>query len=121
MSACKVIALLRKRADLSREEFIDYYEFRHAPLILSLFPSIASYTRNFANFEGAFVYPKAASFDFDCVTEIGFADRAGYDDLIARSSRPEVMEKISNDERNFLDQDYTRMFLVDERGGRVGD
>ncbi|MCB2080660.1 MAG: EthD domain-containing protein [Novosphingobium sp.] len=115
MTGCKVVALLRKRADLSREHFIDYYERNQAPLILSHFPQIASYSRNFADFAGAFVMPTAAPFDFDCVTEIGFADQAAYDAFLARYAVPEVEEAIRLDEENFLDRGGTRMFLVEER------
>lgn len=119
MSGCKVIALLRKRADLSREAFIEYYETRHAPLILSLFPSITAYSRNYADFDDAFVYPGAAPFDFDVVTEIGFADGAGYDDMLALSARPEVADAVAADEANFLDRGHTRMFVVEERASPI--
>lgn len=119
MSGCKSIALLKKRSDLSREAFIDYYENHHAPLILALFPTITSYTRNFADFEGAFTSPAAAPFDFDVVTEIHFADRAGYDDMLARYGRPEVARAVAEDEANFLDRGHTRMFLVEERSSFI--
>lgn len=119
MNGCKVIALLKKRGDLSREAFIDYYENHHALLILSLFPTITSYTRNFADFEGAFLYPNAAPFDFDVVTEIGFADRAGYDAMITKSANAQVAALVSADEQNFLDQNHTRMFLVEERSSFI--
>ena len=118
MSGFKVIALMKKRADLSRDRFMDYYERRHAPLILSLFPSIIAYRRNFADFSGAFASP-AAPFDFDVLTEIEFADRAGYDDMLARYGRPEVGGSIAADEANFLDRSFTRMFLVEERASPI--
>jgi hypothetical protein len=114
MSRFKVIALLRKRADISREAFIDYYENRHAPLILSVFPSIAAYRRNFADFSSAFV-SDAAPFDFDVVTEVEFADRAGYDEMLALHADPVVGETIAEDEANFVDRDFTRMFVVESR------
>ena len=111
----KSIALLKRRADLSRDEFIDYYERNHAPLILSLLPGILDYRRNFADFEGAFAFPGAAPFDFDVVTEIWFADRAAYDAAMAVALGPETAARIAADEENFLDRSATRMFLVDER------
>ena len=36
----KTIAFLKRKAGLSREAFIRYYETRHAPLILSIAPQI---------------------------------------------------------------------------------
>ena len=118
MSGCKVIALLKKRADLTRDAFVDYYETRHAPLILASFPSIIAYRRNYAEFAGAFA-SAAAPFDFDVVTEIHFADRAGYDDMLARHALPETAEAIAADEANFLDRARTRMFVVEPRESAV--
>jgi hypothetical protein len=57
MSGCKVIALLKKRDGLSRADFIAYYEAHHAPLILSLFPQITGYRRNFADLTGPMSTP----------------------------------------------------------------
>ncbi|MCP5395234.1 MAG: EthD domain-containing protein [Sphingomonadaceae bacterium] len=119
MSGCKVIALLRKRAELTRAEFIDYYETRHAPLILSLLPNIKRYSRNFADFSGAFALEGAAPFDFDCVTEISFASRSDYDAFLAVAAKDEIAQTIASDEENFLDRSGTRMFLVDEHSSDI--
>lgn len=109
----KVIALLRRKPGLSREEFIAYYETRHAPLILSLLPGIAEYRRNFVSREGAFESAVAA-IDFDSVTEMRFADRAAYDRFLEASARPEIAQAIADDEENVFDRAATRMFVVDE-------
>ena len=53
----KTIAFLKRKAELSREAFIRYYETRHAPLILSIAPQICDYRRNFLIEEGAIVAP----------------------------------------------------------------
>ncbi|HET8613508.1 MAG TPA: EthD domain-containing protein [Sphingomonas sp.] len=112
---CKAIALLKRRADLEPHAFIDYYETRHAPLILSLLPGIVEYRRNYADFTGAFASPGAAPFDFDVVTELWFADRAAYDRAMAVAARPDIAARIAGDEAHFLDREKTRMFLVEER------
>jgi len=52
----KCIALLRKRADLSRDAFIDRFEHHHAVLIRRLLPEIVDYRRNYMVREGAFVF-----------------------------------------------------------------
>ena len=75
----KCIALLRRKPGLSREDFIDYYERQHAPLIRRLLPGIIDYRRNYVELEGAFLFPGAAPIDFDVITEIWLADRAAYD------------------------------------------
>ena len=109
----KSIALLKKKAGLSREEFIDYYENRHSVLILSLLPGIAKYQRNFVDLDGAFLFPDAAPIDFDSVTEMEFADRAAYDAFVAEATKPETARIIAEDEENVFDRGATRMFLVD--------
>lgn len=116
----KVVAMLRKRADISREEFIRYYTENHAPLILSLLPGIVEYRRNFTVFDGAYVNEGAAAFDFDVLTEIRFRDRAAYDAAMQVSADPEVAQRIANDEENFLDRSGTRMFVVEESASQIG-
>lgn len=112
---CKSIALLRRRSDLSRDRFVSYYEEQHAPLILSLLPGIVEYRRNFTQFEQAFVSEGTTPFDFDVVTELWFTDRAAYDAAIMVATRPDIAQRIADDEKNFLDRTGTRMFLVEER------
>jgi len=115
MSQVKSIALLRRRADLDRDAFIDYYETRHVPLIRSLLPGIVEYRRNFTLFDGAYVNEGAAPFDFDVVTELWFESRAAYDAAMAKVADPEIGQRIAEDEENFLDRSGTRMFLVEEK------
>ena len=109
----KSIALLKRKAGLSREEFIDYYENRHSVLILSLLPGITKYRRNFVDLDGAFIFPDANPIDFDSVTEIEFVDRAAYDAFLAESAKPETARRIAEDEENVFDRGATRMFLVE--------
>ncbi len=116
----KAIALLKCKAGLSREAFIDYYENHHVPLIFSLQPQIAGYRRNFINLEGAFIYPGATAPDFDVITELWYADRAAYDAAIAMATNPETAARIAKDEENFLDRSKTRMFTVDEYISKQG-
>ena len=74
----KIVALLKRRADVSLEEFCDYYEHHHAPLFHRTIPpeiadAITRYVQNHAVQLGSGSTEPA----FDCVTEIGFADLAG--------------------------------------------
>lgn len=109
----KAIALLRRKHGLSREQFIAYYETRHAPLIRSLLPGIEDYRRNYVGRTGAFESDVAA-IDFDSVTEMRFASRASYEAFLARAADPEIARLIAEDEENVFDRAATRMFVVDE-------
>lgn len=116
----KVIAMLRKRESISRDEFIRYYDENHAPLILSLLPGIVEYRRNFTVFENAYVNDSAAPFDFDVLTEIRFASRAAYEAAMQVAADPEVAQRIAEDEENFLDRSGTRKFVVEETASPIG-
>lgn len=111
----KCIALLRRRPDLGREDFIDYYETRHSVLIRRLLPGIVDYRRNYVEHEGAFIFPAAAPIDFDVVTELWFADRDAYDRFAAKAAEPDIARQIAEDEENLFDRGATRMFTVEER------
>jgi hypothetical protein len=115
----KVISLLAKRPDLSKEAFIAYYEANHAPLIRRLFPWIVDYRRNFIDLTGCIFGANAAPLDCDVVTEIWFADRAGYDRMLAEHAKPGVGDAIAKDESNFMDSSKTRFFIVEEKRSEI--
>jgi hypothetical protein len=111
----KTIAFLRRRPDLTREAFIEYYETRHAPLIRRIAPQICDYRRNFLIEAGSIVVPGLAPLDFDVVTEIWYADRAAYEAAMAAFTEPANAERIARDEENLFDRTRTRFFEVEER------
>ena len=111
----KCMALLRKRADISREQFIDYYQNNHSVLIRSLLPGIIDYRSNFLDMEGAFLFPDAAPIDFDVITEIWLEDRAAYDRFITASADPEIARQIAEDEEHLFERKASRMVVVEER------
>lgn len=110
----KCVALLRRRQDLSREQFIDYYENHHSKLMHRLLPNILDYRRNYIDLNEALFFPKATELDFDVITELWFADRAAYDVFLAKANEPEIFQQMAADEENLFDRDYTRLFVVDE-------
>ena len=116
----KVMVFLTRRGDLSREAFIDYYESRHAPLILQLMPGIRGYRRNYLQPADMILGGIAAAPDFDVVTEICFEDRAAYEAGMRAFSDPAVMQRLIADEENFLDRERMRFVAVEERASMLG-
>jgi hypothetical protein len=106
----KVFAYLTKRSDLSPEAFIDYYESRHIPLVLSLAPMPKVYKRNYI-VRGDDANREDPSIDFDVVTELGWDDRSGFREWVTRLG----VEQIAADEARFLDRGKTRACAIDER------
>lgn len=118
--AFKSIALLKRKAGLTREQFIDYYENNHAPLIVRLTPGIKAYHRNFVDWNGAFEAADGSEIDFDSVTEIWFESREAYDAAMEVWTQPDVAQAIADDEENVFDRSKTRMFVVDETKSPIG-
>lgn len=74
----KIVALIKRRAGMTAEEFRTYYEHRHARLFHQTIPddvarAITHYVQNHAARLGTGTTEPA----YDCVTEIGFDDLAG--------------------------------------------
>ncbi|HXA54539.1 MAG TPA: EthD domain-containing protein [Solirubrobacteraceae bacterium] len=110
----KTIAFLKRKAGLSREAFIRYYETRHAPLILSIAPQICDYRRNFLIEAAAILAPGAAAPDFDVVTELWYPDEAAFAAAMTAFTDPVNARRIAADEENLFDRAYTRFYSVDE-------
>ena len=108
----KVIALLKKRDDLSHEAFVTYYESNHAPLILGEFPWIKEYRRNYVQSEGAVFGSGVNAVGCDVVTEILFESEKDYQRMMTAYENASVASRIENDEANFLDRSATRFFAV---------
>jgi len=110
----KVVALLKAKAGLSRDEFIHYYETRHAPLARKLFPMISDYRRNFLGQEPR-GNQQGAGPEFDVITEIWFPSAEAFEAFRRAGADPKVAEAIAADEANFLDRTKKRLYIVDER------
>ena len=98
-------------------EFVDYYETRHAPLILSIAPQIRDYRRNYLHRDGAIVAPDARLPDYDVVTELWFDDQAAFEAAMAAFTAPANAARIAQDEENVFDRGKTMFFIATERGG----
>jgi uncharacterized protein (TIGR02118 family) len=106
----KVFGYLKRKPGLSPQEFADYYEDNHVPLVLSkaLMPLV--YKRNYIQRGDAFNI-EGDEISFDCVTELVFADR---DNLLAWMTSLGG-DEIARDEENFIDRAKTRAYVVEER------
>jgi hypothetical protein len=109
-AAVKVLVFIKKRPDLTAEQFRHHYETVHAPMIDVLLPFYATYRRNYI--DGAVRGRGGATFDYDVVTELEFATADDYEGWLATLARPEVVARIRADEANFLLSAETRMFAV---------
>jgi hypothetical protein len=109
----KVFGFLNKRDGISTDEFIDYYENNHVPLILSLAPTPLIYKRRYV-VHGEKLTEGNTGVDFDVMTELGFPDREGFLAWIGKLTGPGAGELVATDEARFLDRSRTRAYVVDE-------
>lgn len=109
----KILSYLAKRDSMASDEFIDYYENHHVPLILSLAPAPMVYKRHYLQ-RGDAVNIGEADIDFDVVTEQVFADRAAFQAWIGAVIAGDAGERVATDEARFLDRSRTRSCVVSD-------
>ena len=107
----KVITLIKRKPDLSREEFRDYYETYHVPLILSKFGRyFLDYRRNYLTGDEA----ASGNPDFDVVTECWMKDQASAQECFAVPSDPANAAEVAADEEKFTDRSSIRIYTAKE-------
>ena len=104
----KFTILLRRKKDMSLEDFIWYHKHNHAPLFTSL-PEVRENVRRYTQCHSLNVtMPGLPAPEYDGITELWFDDV----DAIGKvfNSKP-YMEIIRPDEEKFLDM-YSCSFLI---------
>lgn len=109
----RILSYLVKRDGMTTQDFINYYENHHVPLILSLAPPPAVYKRHYLQ-RGNPVNIGEADIDFDVVTEQAFADRAALQCWIDAVTTGDAGERVAADEARFLDRPRTRSCVVSD-------
>lgn len=109
----KILSYLVKRDGMAIEEFVEYYENHHVPLILSLAPPPEVYKRHYLQ-RGDALNIGEVGIDFDVVTEQVFADRAAFESWIDAVTAGDAGERVAADEARFLDRSRTRSCVVSD-------
>jgi uncharacterized protein (TIGR02118 family) len=113
----KAIVLLKRRADLSVEQFIDHYENRHVPLVREVLPTIGKYVRNYLDTVSVSAGRQDGSAPlpyFDVITELWFDGDGAYQDFVNALSDPEISRRLQEDEERFLDRSIVQTYSVQE-------
>ena len=96
----KFTILLRKREDLTQNEFVEYHKTKHAPLFKSL-PEVQQYVRRYVQGHTLPVaLPGMPPPAYDGTTELWFDD---VDSIAKVFAAPRYLELIRPDEEKFLD------------------
>ena len=96
----KFTILLKRRADFTHEQFVEYHKTRHAPLFSSV-PVVRALVRRYVQQHALSVeLPGLPPAKYDGITELWFDDVEGIAKLF---SDPDYLARIRPDEENFLD------------------
>ena len=117
----RLVALLTRKPGTTLEQFRDYYETRHVPLIERINPYMAAYTRDYVvpgtGIKGNLADgPSGWEPGYDVVTMVSFASQEDFDKARAAFGKPENAAAIAADEENFLDRKAKMIFLTDVAG-----
>lgn len=104
----RVLALIPRKPDLSREAFRDHYENVHAPLGMSVLGDIPHYVRNHISETIGDVEPS-----FDVLSEFGYPDGVAMKVMNELLATKEWGDPIRADERTFLDKPRIAVLLLD--------
>ena len=105
----KLIGLLKRKDGITQEEFSQYWEEKHAPLIVKLFPEMKRYVQNHA-----VKLPGGGEPPFDGVSEVW------YDDLqscqtAAKFWQSDEGKVIRDDEEKFIDRSKMVFLVAEEK------
>ena len=105
----KMIALVKRKQGLSREEYVRYHEGVHARLIEKVASTLRGYSRNYVITQ---VAPQASEPLFDGIIEFWYDDITPQDVLSYYASN--AGKEVSDDESRFIDRDSMVLFIVEE-------
>lgn len=110
----KILMFMKRRPGMSLEEFQQYYEENHVPLILKYTRGVKSYTRRF-------VYPQThvetgpcSDLGFDVITEIGFDDESMFKNTLKYLSTTHLPDEVIEDEKRLFDRATIRLATCTE-------
>jgi uncharacterized protein (TIGR02118 family) len=104
----KLILFVRRRADLTHEQFKHRYETGHVPLAHSVSPLLRKYVRNYLSH-----FPGGPEPEYDAVSEFWFDNMADLEATLGFAASEEG-QVLARDEAEFIDRDSMRLFIADE-------
>jgi hypothetical protein len=104
----KLLLFLKRKPGLSLEEFRDYYENRHIPLVMTYMAGAERYFRRFIE------HPPGQELDFDVITEVWLKERQALDFVMTMLARDGMPPEVIADEERFMDRPKSRFCSVIE-------
>lgn len=110
----KILLFMKRRPDISVEQFRDYYETRHAPLAEKYSSGVSRYIRRYIDPQR---HPETGEWTDgpDVITELWFEDENVYRETLAYVTSSLMPGEIVEDEKNLFDRSSFRIATVVER------
>jgi hypothetical protein len=121
----KQIVFLRKRPELSMEQFMDYYEHQHSQLSKKMgapppLPNAQRYVRRYLQPEKNPLTGEIIDPGFDCIMEIWWNSREDFDKSMTGLGNPEFLDKRKADELKLFATNSNPVCTVIESDSPVG-
>ncbi|MFC1926664.1 EthD domain-containing protein [Chloroflexota bacterium] len=103
----KLVAFLKRKPGMSREEFFKYWKENHGPLAVKCFPTFKRYVQNHI------IAQPGEEPEYDGIMELWFEDIAGYEAVID-FYQSDAGKVIRDDEERFQNLNIRPDFFVEE-------
>ncbi len=110
----KVMVMIKRKRGMSMQDFIQYYETKHAPLGASKVPNLKRYVRHFIRPFGNEIYGADNEPPYDVLTEIWFDDESDFKRGMAYLSDPETAAIIGADEEKLFERSSIRFMIMED-------
>lgn len=127
----KFVAFIKRRPDLTFDEFVEYYEANHKVIGERVLHNARHYMRRYIRpvwhsdidesdaetyrlVKPAQATEGHAPAEYDVITEIWYDDRQTLDAEFATMAEPDTLAFIIADEEKFMDRSATRSYIVEQ-------
>ncbi|MFP5305885.1 MAG: EthD domain-containing protein [Gammaproteobacteria bacterium] len=121
----KQVVFLKKRSDMTMEQFMDYYEHQHSQLSKKLgakpaLPNAQRYVRRYIKPERNPLTDEVIHPGYDCIMEIWWNSRADFEAAMKGLSDPAFLQSRLEDERKLFATNSNPVCTVEEHESPVG-
>jgi uncharacterized protein (TIGR02118 family) len=106
---------MKRRPDISVEQFRDYYETMHAPLATKYSAGIKRYVRRYLDPQPHPETGPGGELPYDVITELWFDDEATYRATLGYVTTAIMPDEIIADESNLFDRSSFKIATIVER------
>jgi hypothetical protein len=111
----KVMALLKKKPGMSMDDFIAYYETRHAKLGETYLANARAYLRHYLHPVAYPISGETFASEYHVLTEVHYDSQELYEQDMATLASPRVSKIFADDEERLFETASNRAFTVETR------